>query len=492
MSPPRLVVISNRAPSVDNTRDSGGLVVALKDTFQERGRQRTGERGGQKHNRNHGLWIGGAPTMPEKPSPDLLIHERQDFDIALFELEPGLYADYYLGYSNSVLWPAFHGRVDLIDVQLRYSEAYRTVARRLAGMIVKVLRKDDIVWVHDYQMIPLAQEFRRLGVKNRIGFFLHIPLPDLQTFKAIPDWRDLSHWLSQYDLLGFQTRRDLAHMIDIFQRTMRGELRYNGNIDIAGREIALGCFPISIDVTDFARMAREAARKVKPAPLPRLIGVDRLDYSKGLPQRLAGYETFLETNPDYLGKVSLLQIAPPTRDNVEAYKLIRSELEEMSGRINGRFGTVDWTPIQYLHRALPRDKLAVLFRYSRAGMVTPLFDGMNLVAKEYVAAQDPDNPGVLVLSQFAGAAEDMSDALIVNPHDPHELAQAIRRALEMPEGERRERYQSLFKYLAANDVARWSANFLKHLETQGASAPSMHEGLPTTGISTPHGHGHGV
>lgn len=443
----RLVIVSNRAPSVDGAGDSGGLVVALKDAL----------------NRQGGLWIGGAPKQTETPSDELVFHQRPDFEIALFELEPDLYRDYYLGYSNSVLWPALHGRVDLIDVKPHYSAAYRKVARRLARQISQIVTHEDVIWVHDYQMIPLAHELRALGVTSRIGFFLHIPLPDLQTFKAIPEWQDLAGCLADYDLLGLQTQRDLSHLINIFRHTLRGELRANGNMGIDGREVVLGCFPISIDVRGFRQLALDGAARTPPPTMPRLIGVDRLDYSKGLPQRLLGYEAFLSQSPEFCNKVNLLQIAPPTRDDVDAYKAIRSDLEHLAGRINGKFGTIEWTPVQYIHRALPRDDLAVLYRYSRVGLVTPLFDGMNLVAKEYVAAQDEADPGVLILSQFAGAAEEMADALIINPHDPQDVADAIRTALEMPLAERRQRHEALYSHLEKHDVAHWSAAFLKRL-----------------------------
>ncbi|OCW59512.1 hypothetical protein AWJ14_10885 [Hoeflea olei] len=428
--------------------------------------------------RNGGLWIGCAPEQREAPSNELVMHQRPDFDIGLFELEPPLYRDFYLGYSNSVLWPALHGRVDLIDVKPRYAKAYRDVGRRLARLVAGAVNDDDVIWVHDYQMIPLAHELKALGVKCRIGFFLHIPMPDLQTFKAIPEWQDLARCLSDYDLLGFQTRRDLSHMINIFRNTLRGELRANGTMGISGREVALGSFPISIDVAGFRELAASGADKVSPPPLPRLIGVDRLDYSKGLPQRLAGYEAFLETHPQYRSRVSLLQIAPPTRDDVDAYKAIRSELESLSGHINGRFGTVDWTPVQYIHRALPRTELAVLYRLSRVGLVTPLFDGMNLVAKEFVAAQDERDPGVLVLSQFAGAAEEMPEALIINPHDPHDIAQAIKTALDMPLSERMKRHSALYAHLESHNVTRWSTAFLKQLTSVERIGPDGVAPLP--------------
>ena len=412
---------------------------------------------------NGGLWIGCAPEKTDSPSEELALHQRPDFSIGLFELEPELYRDYYLGYSNSVLWPALHGRVDLIDVKPRYAAAYREVAGRIAALVADTVRDDDLIWVHDYQMIPVAHELKALGVKCRIGFFLHIPLPDLQTFKAIPEWEELASWLADYDLIGFQTRRDVRHVIDIFRHTLRGELHANGRMGIGGREVAIGCFPISIDVGGFRRVAEQGAVNTKPPELPRLIGVDRLDYSKGLPQRLAGYEAFLEKHEEFRSKVALVQIAPPTRDDVDAYKAIRSELEHMSGHINGRFGTVDWTPVQYIHRAVPRDELAVLFRLSRVGLVTPLFDGMNLVAKEFVAAQDSADPGVLILSQFAGAAEEMREALIINPHDPQDIAEAIKTALEMPLEERVERHLALYGRLEQHTVSHWSSAFLKRL-----------------------------
>jgi len=441
----RLIVVSNRAPSIDGSSDSGGLVVALKEALSESG----------------GLWIGC--TSQESPSESLRIHKRQEFDIGLMELKPELYRDYYLGYSNSVLWPALHGRVDLIDVQPRYAAAYREVARRLARQISEVLNPDDLIWVHDYQMIPLAHELKALGVTCRIGFFLHIPLPDLQTFKAIPDWQNVAEWLADYDLVGLQTQRDLGNLINIFRHTLRGELRSNGDVGICGRDVSIGCFPISIDVVGFKKLAIEGSLNTEPAPMPRLIGVDRLDYSKGLPQRLAGYGTFLEKYTQFRSQVSLLQIAPPTRDDVAAYQAIRAELESLSGHINGRYGTVDWTPVQYIHRTLPREELAVLYRFSKIGLVTPLFDGMNLVAKEFVAAQDDTDPGVLILSQFAGAAEEMSEALIVNPHDPQGIAEAIKTALDMPLSERIERHSALFAHMKKHDLHHWSTTFLKRL-----------------------------
>lgn len=462
----RLIVVSNRAPSLDGTGDSGGLVVALTEALTQSG----------------GLWVGCTPS--EQPSDSLTFHKRPEFEIGLFELETDLYRNYYLGYSNSVLWPALHGRIDLMDVQPHYSEAYRKVARRFARQLAEIVNPDDTIWVHDYQLIPLAHELRALNVKCRIGFFLHIPLPDLQTFKAIPDWRDLAAWLADYDLVGLQTQRDLAHIINVFRHALRGELRANGNMGINQREIAIGCFPISIDVREFRKLAINGDTGGQRNSTVRLIGVDRLDYSKGLPQRLAGYSTFLDQHPEFRSKISLLQIAPPTRDDVSAYQNIRAELETLSGHINGRFGTVDWTPVQYIHRALPRAELAVLYRRSKIGLVTPLFDGMNLVAKEFVAAQDDEDPGVLILSQFAGAAEQMTQALIVNPHDPQDIADAIKKALDMPLAERVERHRALYSHLKKNDLSRWSNTFLDRLASvervsPGGVAPyPLHMSLP--------------
>lgn len=451
----RLVAISNRAPALSAGADSGGLVVALKDAFRVNG----------------GLWIGAAPQPVENPASQLRYREGDAFDIALFEASKEEVNGHYLGYSNSVLWPAFHTRTDLLVYQPEDLQVYRRFNSRMAEQTAELLKPDDCIWVHDYQMIPMARELRNLGVENRIGFFLHIPVPSYQAFRAIPGWEELARDITAYDVVGLQTRRDVSHLIHILQNAVKAEIKSNGDMRIDGKTLALRSFPISIDVKGFNLMARAAAMQLKPPQAIQLIGVDRLDYSKGLVQRFQGYRRFLEDHPEWREKVQLLQISPPSREKLEPYRAIRERLEGMNGEISGQFASLDWNPIHYLHSGVDRKTLSGLMRHSRVGLVTPLFDGMNLVAKEYVAAQDAEDPGVLVLSQFAGAAEEMDAALLVNPYDTPAMGQAIAKALSMPTEERRRRHATLWETLCENDIRHWTRRFLDLL-AKPASRPN--------------------
>jgi trehalose 6-phosphate synthase len=444
----RLVVISYRAPSPDGKNDSGGLVVALRDAL-------SGERG---------LWVGAQQKPVETPAGQLHHHSRDDFEVALFDVTREDLAGHYLGYSNSVLWPVLHGRVDLARFRPAYFRRYCRVAARLAQLLSAELRADDRIWVHDYQLLPLADELRKLGHGNAIGFFLHVPWPPYGSFSAIPEHARIAQWLTQYDLVGLQTQRDVANLLDCLRQTVGCDVLPDGTVSAGNQRFEISSHPISIDFDEFAAMAKEAALEQRRPDMPRIIGVDRLDYSKGLPQRFRGYRHFLETLPEMHRKVFLMQIAPPTRQDVEAYQDIRNELEQLAGSINGAFGDIDWVPIHYIHRSLDRRTLAGLLRHSRIGLVTPLLDGMNLVAKEYVAAQDPADPGVLILSQFAGAAEELQEALIVNPHSVEEIAAAIGRALFISVDERVQRNAALAARIRSHDIAWWTQNYLKALD----------------------------
>jgi trehalose 6-phosphate synthase len=345
------------------------------------------------------------------------------------------------------------------------------VNSKFADALSPLLEDDDIIWVHDYHLIPLAQELRKRGHRHRIGFFLHIPFPSHETYSATPghDW--LGKALLSYDLVGFQTSTDVENFTNMIKMEFGGDAQIEGDvIHTEERLTRFGRFPIGIDVDAFRAIAHsdEAAEQI--ANLQRrtlvrthIIGVDRLDYSKGLPDRLKGFRRLLERYPELHKRVTLMQIAPPTRENVEAYSDIREELEKLSGAINGEFADFDWTPVRYIHRAIPRDILAALFCGSQIGFVTPLRDGMNLVAKEYVAAQRDDNPGVLVLSKFAGAAEEMEEALIVNPYDVDDMAENLHNALQMPLGERMERQKALLARIKRHDARHWQASFLDSL-----------------------------
>jgi trehalose 6-phosphate synthase len=445
----RLVVVSNRLPLGDNP--TGGLVVALTDALEQSG----------------GIWIGTGRDIAERPAEELTPHPGLGFERYSFDLTREEHRTYYLGYSNSVIWPLFHGRADLLSLRSEDLEGYRRVNKRIAHFVAGVVERDDLIWVQDYHLLPLARELRALGITNRIGFFLHIPFPNLSDIMALPNADEFTGWLAQYDLLGLQAQRDVSRLMEAFRSREDAVVEDERVVRFGPNRVLAENFPIGIDAEGFRRMAADStAAPVRLEEGERLvIGVDRLDYSKGIPQRFQAFERLLETRGDLAGKVSLLQIAPPTRSEVAAYRRLRDETEQLAGHINGRFADVDWTPIRFIHRAVPRERIAQLFRQAAVGLVTPLADGMNLVAKEYVAAQDPENPGVLVLSTFAGAAEQMEAAILVNPYDLDQTAAALATALGMGREERRARHATLMEGLLAQDIAWWSRSFLDKLRS---------------------------
>lgn len=445
----RLICLSNRIPTGANP--SGGLVVALGDVLSETG----------------GIWIGTSGEISETRATELREIEGGPFRRLCFDLTAEEQENYYAGYSNSVLWPLFHGRTDLMEIHQHYLSSYKQVNRRLAKLVAPMIAPEDKIWVQDYHLLPLACELRLLGVTNPIGFFLHTPFPGPTAMQALPNGREVCQWISNYDLVGLQAERDvracLASMIEIAEASDLG----NGYVHLAPRQCRIAAFPISIDAQEFMELA-EAQFDLLPAGIVKedrrlMIGVDRLDYSKGVPHRFRAFGEFLNRHEEWHRHVSLLQISPPTREGVQAYDDIREETEHLSGRINGQYADIQWVPVRFINRAVPREVLAGLYRASHVALVTPLMDGMNLVAKEFVAAQSPKDPGVLVLSQFAGAAEQMDAALMVNPHDPEQVATSMLTALMMSRGERRERYNALMDGLTRHDVHWWSKTFLDAL-----------------------------
>lgn len=453
----RLIVVSNRvsAPTDPAAGSAGGLAMALSAALRK----------------YDGLWFGWSGETCETFTGALKTEDRAGVTVALVDLEAQDVDEYYNGYANKTLWPLFHHRVDLTAYERSYGEGYERVNRRFAEVLRPLIQPDDLIWIHDYHMIPMARELRRLGVKNRIGFFLHTPWPVRQLLVTLPFHRRLVESLFDYDLIGFHTAewRDLLE--DYVLNEAGGQRLADGRVQAFGRAPQLGVFPIGIDVEGFLaardsvlgrrtwdRMAASAAFR------SMLVGVDRLDYSKGLEERLLGYEQFLQDNPDRRGQVFLLQVTPLSRDDVDTYQDIRARLDALAGRINGAFADMDWQPIRYLNRTYRRDQLAGMYRAARVGLVTPLRDGMNLVAKEFVAAQDPEDPGVLVLSRFAGAAAELGDALIVNPYAREEMSDALRRALAMPREERVARWQGLMAAVRASDVGLWRDRFVAALK----------------------------
>src|SRR5690606_35653905 len=451
----RLVIVSNRVADLSSSAQAGGLAVGVGDSLRQRG----------------GVWLGwdGQKLKYEEP-PEPRIRKIGPVTQATIPLTEQDYEEFYLGFSNSVLWPLFHYRLDLVEYKTNFLDGYRRVNAKFADALMTILQPDDVIWIHDYHLIPLAAELRQRGCKQRIGFFLHIPFPPPEILAAVPKHRWLVECLLEFDIIGFQTNTDLGNPQHYVEDQLDYEIEDN-RIKIEDREVIAGCFPIGIDVDAFAEMAQEANEEVQIETHRRrvlgrqqIIGVDRLDYTKGLPDRLRAFGRLLELFPELRKNVALMQIATPTREEVEAYVDIRKELESLSGAINGRFADFNWTPVRYIHGTVPRNALAALFRVSQVGFVTPLRDGMNLVAKEYVAAQSMDNPGVLILSKFAGAAEELHEALIVNPYDSDDMARALCRALTMPLEERQERQQALIDRIRAKDACWWLNTYMDALE----------------------------
>jgi trehalose 6-phosphate synthase len=450
----RLVIVSNRV-AVPGLSSAGGLAVALQSALEETG----------------GLWFGWSGRIDPAASGELHEHDAGNIRYVTVDLSKRDHDDYYNGFANRTLWPLLHFRVDLVDYSRITYAAYRRVNALFAEKLAPLLRADDIVWIHDYHLIPMAKLLRELGVTCRLGFFLHVPMPSSDLLAALPQHERLFEGLSSYDLIGFQTERDLERFQDYVRLFGRGRVISHGVLEThKGKRLRAGAFPISIDTAYIEQQARQAASKVGVKRLgtslsgrEMAIGVDRLDYSKGLPERFRAFERFLKRHPEHRGKLTFLQIAPVSRGEVIEYQNLRSELEQLSGHINGAHAEPDWTPVRYVNRNYPHPTLTGFYRLARIGLVTPLRDGMNLVAKEYVAAQDPKDPGVLVLSSFAGAARELDAALLVNPYDMDGVADAIAAAMEMPLEERRERWETMITLLRTNDITAWRRKFLAAL-----------------------------
>jgi trehalose 6-phosphate synthase len=484
----RLVAVSNRVGPVRGANLAGGLAVALVDALCER----------------HGLWFGWSGNTVDPCTDGVNVRETAGITRALIDLSSQELDDYYNGFCNRCLWPLFHFRLDLSRYEQRYLDSYLKVNERFAAGLLPLLKPDDLIWVHDYHLFALGAELRRLGNRQRIGFFLHTPFPPRDLLLTLPNHRTLVRWLFDYDLIGFQTDADLHRFHDYVLQEAGGRLR-GDRVAAFDREIDAGAFPVGIDTEQFARMARQGYEDRECVRMREglrgrdlVIGVDRLDYSKGLLRRMEAYEVLLARYPDAHEHVEFLQIAPISRGELNAYKEFRIELEQAAAHINGRYARLDWTPVRYLNRALPRRTLAWLFRASRVGVVTPVRDGMNLVAKEYVAAQDPKDPGMVVLSRFAGAAQQMKAALLVNPYDSSETADAVQAARTMPLEERRNRHAELMRGLTEYDAARWREDFVTRLGDQPtrpqairSRAPKIPRAVVPAGAkgSTPHARG---
>jgi trehalose 6-phosphate synthase len=446
----------------------GGLALGVHAAMRSRG----------------GLWFGWSGEIGDHEPENAHLVTRDAVTYGTIEMTQQDYDDFYIGFCNSAIWPLFHYFLDAMRYHDEQYEAYQRVNRRFAQLLQPLLEPDDLVWVHDYHLIPLAQCLRELGAAQPIGFFLHIPFPHVEALRALPVYGEIMRWLIEFDLVAFQTDRDLdgfrSAVIDLWGPEA---IDAAGDVVACGRRARLAAIPIGVDVDavqDAAQRAQgtDAVQRMMTGLLGRrcVIGVDRLDYSKGLVDRFHAYDRFLETYEENLGRVTYLQIAPLSRGDVREYANIRRSLEQAAGRTNGKFADTDWTPIRYLNRNYPHPCVLGFMRASQVGLVTPLRDGMNLVAKEFVAAQDPDDPGVLVLSTLAGAARELSGALLVNPKDTRGVARAIQQALQMRLPERRERHQQMLEVLRRNDLDAWHTRFVEALQaTRAASAPTIVE-----------------
>ena len=464
----QIVVVSNRLPvSIQATESgtprivpsSGGLVTALRPLLQK----------------YHGRWIGWAGGTDDAIGIDDLLAreaERAGFAIVPVSLTPAEVTDYYHGFANGILWPLFHDMVSRCDFRPDFWPAYQAVNEKFARTIAERTNPHDLVWIHDYHLMTAASELRKLGVARHTAHFLHIPFPPPDVFMHLP-WREqLIAGMLGHDFCGFQTQRDLVNFIECVRKSHpKAELERDGSTGLVrfnGRETRLLVCPISIPYQDFLDRAisdevSEIVANIR-ARLPgrRLIlGVDRLDYSKGIPERIEAFAVALQHHPELRGAVTLLQVVVPSRTNVEEYRDLKNEIDRLVGHVNGRFAVANWTPIQYIFRSIPPNELLAYYRVADVALVTPLKDGMNLVAKEYCACSLEDD-GVLILSEFAGAADELGHAaLLVNPHDAEGTAAAIHNAITMKVGERRTRMRQLRSQIRESDVHAWMAKFLR-------------------------------
>src|SRR5579864_1898028 len=438
--PVKLVVVSNRvARGKPNEPMTGGLAAALLPVVEKSG----------------AIWVGSSGRVRDgaQKEPFAEIEALGAGALAMLDLPAAHYGGYYEGFANSALWPALHSRADLISASQDDYVSYREVNAFMARALMRFRKPETAFWIQDYHFLALGAELRELGVDQPIGFFLHTPWAPRDVIEGVPHHRELVEAMLAYDLIGFQTEDDCENFASYASASLGLAVEDRVVVSRYGRT-RIAVFPIGIDADKFARQAAKAVTHPDVSRLRRslngerlAIGVDRLDYSKGLVNRINAFDRMWTMQPQLARTVSLLQIATPSRGGIEAYGLLQSELARLVGEVNGRHGEVDWTPIRYLNKGFSQIVLSGLYRSAQVGVVTPLHDGMNLVAKEYVAAQNPADPGVLVLSKFAGAANELDTALLVNPHDKFEVAEAIRDALNMPQDERVTRWERMMSTL---------------------------------------------
>ncbi|MBK7874902.1 MAG: bifunctional alpha,alpha-trehalose-phosphate synthase (UDP-forming)/trehalose-phosphatase [Planctomycetes bacterium] len=470
----RILLVSNRLPVTVTTE--GGLVEVKRSL----GGLATGLAG--PHERTGGVWIGWPGALDgakpeERPAIERALRAQRLVPIELSKAE---LAGFYEGFSNGVLWPLFHYMLGHVGHASNDWDTYVAVNRRYAELAAAEWKPGDLVWVHDYQLLLVSGFLRELVPDARIGFFLHIPFPSSAVFRGLPHARDVLRGVLGADLIGFHTASYLRHFAGSVLRLL-GVSAEVDRLPWKGRDVHLGVFPMGVDALRFQELARSEVvrthvRELRPRPGEQLmLGIDRLDYTKGLPRRLRAFERMLELHPELRERVRLIQVAVPSRGGVGAYQELRERVDGLVGRINGAFGTPSWTPVTYLQRGFDAAGVTALCCAADVALVTPIRDGMNLVAKEFVACRH-DEDGVLVLSELAGAAQELGDALTVNPYDVDEAAEVYFAALRMPKEERRRRMRAMRERVFTHDVHHWAAEFLEHLA--GVEGPDIARGTP--------------
>ncbi len=485
----RLIVVSNRVPPASDfysegkgEASAGGLVTAIRSAMDSNG----------------GIWLGwsGRSTRRRARADDVPhITNFGKTKLATIDLSEDEVSLYYSGYSNRTLWPLLHSFPTRVVIRHDTYRAYRRINRRFAETLLPMLDSDDIIWVQDFHLFHLGFELRQLGWQGKIGFFLHVPFPSADVFAILPWAYTTLRALLHYDLIGLHTKRYLRNLVDSLDSELGGRASsgdYGGEPDRAGNHFTknadtdvryshagntarIGVYPIGIDSSMFKLREGEEyqslADELSLATMPNhrlVLGVDRLDYTKGIPHRLRIFERMLERHPNLAGKITYVQISSPSRTRVPEYIQEKDRVEQLVGSINGRFSEAGWVPLRYLYRSYSQRTLAGFYRDADVCLVTPLRDGMNLVAKEFVAAQSEDSPGVLVLSRFTGAVDTMHEAVIVNPYDIDGTAEAMYQALRMPLDERRRRQSALMSAVERHSYKTWSDSFCGDLLSNSA------------------------
>ncbi|ONG42071.1 trehalose-6-phosphate synthase [Alkanindiges hydrocarboniclasticus] len=465
----KLIVLSNRVslPNPDKPA-AGGLAVALQDALTETG----------------GIWLGWngdiIPDSRDTSADENTSHAAYQpqfgqvvdgkIEYLTCPLTQNQYDQYYCGFANNTLWPAMHERQDLLEYNPAEFETYQQVNALFARQLKAIAQPDDVIWVHDYHFFSVARYCRELGMDNKIGFFLHIPFAPLSIWQCIPTAERLIQDLCHYDLVGLQTDYDQSLCMQACTTLLKAQKIQHSLVSYQQRITTIKCYPIGINPAQIQQVAKKHANDRQDVfdlkalkHQKTIIGVDRIDYSKGILERFDAFAAFLEQYPQYHRRITELQIACPCRMDILAYQRLFRQVNQTVEKINDTFAQHDWLPIDCTNEVVPHETLMGLYRLTDICWISSLRDGMNLVAKEYIAAQDPENPGVLILSKYAGAAEQMQQALIVDPTDTQDMVNALKTAIDMPLEERLSRYQQLMQGLTTFDINDWRNQFLSDL-----------------------------